>query len=295
MRCGICGSENTKIIYDDVIRNGSVGVYTDDKYQMYQCIDCGTIFHKLDEKKSLEYYQSTEYRKELENTTEITDYYQAHDREVLEKLEYTGTDIFRKKTVADIGCGGGSFLDFVSGAASNIVAIEPSAEYRRSLEKKGYHTFTYPEDALKEFEGKVDVVTSFDVIEHVNSPSDFMTNIFKLLSAEGIGIIGTPTDCPFMRSLLGHIYEQRLLFSYQHPWVLSSESFRICCEKAGFSNTRMEYKQRYGLSNMISWCIDKKPGGHNKIAAVTPAMSEVYRRELEQSEMSDYIVAYVRK
>ena len=295
MRCGICGSDNTKIIYDDVIRNGAIGVYTDENYQMYQCKDCGTIFHKLDESKSSEYYQSAEYRKELENTVDISDYYRSHDKEVLEKLEYTGTDIFRKSVVADIGCGGGSFLDFVSGPAAEIIAIEPSAEYRRGLKDKKYHTYTYASDALKDFQGKVDVVTSFDVIEHVNSPSEFMQDVFDLLKDGGIGIIGTPTDCPFMRKLLGHTYEQRLLFSYQHPWILSGNGFELCCKQAGFLDIRIDYKQRYGLSNVLAWCIEKKPEGHNRIPEVTAAMSDVYRRELEQNGMADYIVAYVRK
>lgn len=295
MRCKICSSENTKIIYDDNIRNGAINSYTDEKYQMYQCLDCGTIFHRLDTEKSNEYYQSKEYRQELEHTAEINDYYRNHDREVLEKLEYTGTDIFRNSIVADIGCGGGSFLDFVSGAADQIVAIEPSKEYRESLLKKGYHTYPYAADAMNDFEGKCDVVTSYDVIEHVNSPVEFMADVYHLLKFGGVGIIGTPTDCPFMRSLLGHTYEKKLLFSYQHPWILSGKSFEMCCTKAGFADVRIEYKQRYGLANMITWCIEKEPKGHNQFSSIAPALDDVYKRSLEQQQMADYIVAYVKK
>ena len=300
MKCGICGSDDTEVIYDDVVRNGGIGKYTDEKYQMYQCQACGTIFHKLDEAKSDAYYQSTEYRLEMNETADVDGYDRLHDGEVLEKLEYTGTDIYRNKIVADIGCGGGSFLDFVAGAAKEIVAIEPSASFRKALSTKGYRAYPYASDAMHDFAGKVDVVTSFDVIEHVNDPAEFMKDVHALLSKEnnrpgGVAIIGTPSDCPFMRMLLGKVYEQRVLFSYQHPWILSAKSLELCCRRAGFTDVRIETKQRYDLANAIRWCIEKKPTGHAKLSCVTPAMSEVYRKELEQQGMGDYLVAYVRK
>lgn len=184
MKCGICGSDDTAVIYDDVVRNGGIGKYTDEKYQMYQCQACGTIFHKLDEAKSDAYYQSTEYRLEMNETADVDGYDRLHDGEVLEKLEYTGTDIYRNKIVADIGCGGGSFLDFVAGAAKEIVAIEPSASFRKALSAKGYRAYPYASDAMHDFAGKIDVVTSFDVIEHVNDPAEFMKDVHALLSKE---------------------------------------------------------------------------------------------------------------
>lgn len=295
MKCGICGSEDTIIVYDDKIRNGALGVYTEENYQMYECKECGTIFHKLDAERSGEYYQSKEYRIDLEKTSDINDYYNNHDRDVLEKLEYTGTGIYRDKTVADIGCGGGSFLDFVSSVAKTIIAIEPSVEYRDSLTKKGYSTYSYATEALVDYEGKVDVITSYDVIEHVNNPVEFMTDVYRLLKLGGVGIIGTPTNCPVMRELLGHTYEQKLLFSYQHPWILSGNSFDLCCRKAGFTDVKVEYKQRYGLSNLIKWCAEKKPSGHSQMSFISSTMDECYKRELEQHNMADYIVAYVKK
>ncbi len=48
------------------------------------------------------------------------------DKETLDKLQYTKTDIFKGKSVADIGCGAGAFLVFLKGVAMNLVAIEPS-------------------------------------------------------------------------------------------------------------------------------------------------------------------------
>jgi len=295
MICKICGNEDVNVIYDDFIRDGAPGTLTKIKYKMYQCQNCKTIWHDNLDGSNEDYYTSKEYRNKLEGTANILDYYKMHDYEVLDKFKYCGTTVFRNKVVADIGCGGGGFLDFLSGVASDIVAIEPSQEYRNSLSQRQYHTYDFAENAKKDWLSKVDVVTSFDVIEHVDDPIAFMKDVYDLLKDGGIGVIGTPTDCPVMRALLGKDYEQGLLYSFQHIWILSDDGFLRCCRKAGFDNVQIQAVQRYGISNMISWVKEKKPMGHIRYDFVTDALDASYRHELEQTGQSDYIVAYVRK
>lgn len=59
-----------------------------------------------------------------------------------------------------------------------------------------------------EIRWKVEVVTSFDVIEHVENPRKFIKEVYELLAPNGTAIIGTPTDAPIMRELLGEVYEK---------------------------------------------------------------------------------------
>lgn len=295
MRCKICNFEETEIIYDDYIRDGAPGTLTKVKYQMHQCKSCGTIWHKTDQGENREFYQSAEYRNKLENSADPDHYYRLHDREVLEKLQYTGTELFRHARVADIGCGGGSFLDFLAGPADEIVAIEPSAVYREQLAGRGYSAFAYAADALADFKESLDVVTSFDVIEHADDPVAFMEEVYRLLKPGGKAVIGTPSDCPVMRALMGKEYEKKLLFSFQHPWILSRESFKICCKRAGFTQVRIEQKQRYGLSNLLSWLKEREPMGHCRYDFVSDTLERVYQSELEAKGLADYLIAYVTK
>ncbi|MCH4191445.1 MAG: class I SAM-dependent methyltransferase [Butyrivibrio sp.] len=293
MKCKICSSENIKVIYNDYIRNGEVGKITDQKYKMYQCDNCGVIWHDVIPDSNKEYYESEKYRKELENSADIESYYKIHDTEVLEKLNYTGTNIFRHKRVADVGCGGGSFLDFISGVASEVIAIEPSNIYRMGLEKKGYLVTDYSANAVKKGI-EADVVTSFDVIEHVDDPISFLRDIYDLLKKDGTAIVGTPTDAPLLRKFIGHEYEQ-FLFSYQHPWVLSARAFKLACVKAGFNNVIIEQKQRYGLTNAMMWLRDKKPCGHIQADIISGTLEELFKKCCEEQQSADYIVAYLKK
>ena len=220
MNCKLCGSEKIKIIYKGKIRNGALGRYTNHEVDILQCDDCEVIWHENLFDDVIQYYESKEYRNSLEGGSEEERFYQLHDKETLNKLQYTGTDLFRHRIIADIGCGCGAFLDFLKGVAKIIVAVEPSEAYREILQKKGFSTYAYTKDAKIEYEGKIEVITSFDVIEHVEEPKDFIHDIYAMLSRGGKAIIGTPTDAPVMRRLLGKIYEKELLFSTQHLWII---------------------------------------------------------------------------
>ena len=180
MKCKICGSKKTRIEYDGVIRDGGLGKYTRNNAKMYRCNTCGVIWHKPVHDNET-YYESPEYREQLEGSTEEQDFYRLHDAETLNKFTYTGTTIFRNKNVADIGCGCGAFLDFVAGVAKNVIAVEPSKVYQEILNRKGFDAFAYSHDANNKWGGKIDVVTSFDVIEHVKDPVSFIKDIHDLL------------------------------------------------------------------------------------------------------------------
>ncbi len=295
MKCKLCESENTKIIYNGQIRNGGLGKYTENNVPMYQCVDCNVIWHENDILDTKEYYESSEYRDTLEGGTEAARFYELHDAESLDKFKYTGTTIFRNKVVADIGCGCGAFLDFLKGVASKVVAVEPSEIYRNIMQEKGFRTFPYTHTAREEFEGGIDVITSFDVIEHVEEPLKFLSDIKALLNDGGQAIIGTPTDAPIMRELLGAVYEKKLLYSTQHLWIFSDKNLQMLAEKAGFSECSVKYYQRYGLSNMVAWLQQEKPCGHIKYDFISETLDKVYRSECEQNGIADYIVIYLKK
>lgn len=295
MKCKICGSENTDIIYNDLIRDGGLGQYTKKPIKIFQCKNCDVIWHDNEIADVKEYYETEEYRNELEGSSEEEKFYELHDKETLDKLNYTGTTIFRNKVVADIGCGCGAFLDYISGVAREVVAVEPSLKYRNIMSRKGFSTYSYADEAKKLYANKIDVITSFDVIEHVQSPESFIKDVYDLLTAGGKAIIGTPTDAPVMRSLLGKDYEKKRLFSTQHLWILSEKNLRIISEKCGFKNIDIKYYQRYGIDNMLGWLKDKEPKSEIKQKFITETLNNVWKAQLVDNGLADYIVLYLEK
>lgn len=294
MTCKICNSKNISVTYEGLIRDGGLGCYTKVPVKMYKCEDCNVIWHES-VKNLEEYYESAEYRNELEGTTEEQDFYRLHDGESMQKFMITGTTVFRNKVVADIGCGCGAFLDFIKGVAKKIIAIEPSEVYRKIMDKKGFVTFPYATSASEKYSEGVDVITSFDVIEHVESPEEFMKDAYCLLSTGGQAIIGTPTEAPVMRSLLGTVYEQKQLFSTQHPWVLSEKSLSIIAERAGFKNIKIKYFQRYSVGNLLGWIREKESRSEIKEDFLSEGFDSAWKSMCNEKGLSDYIVIYAEK
>lgn len=295
MECKICKSDNVEIIYNKIIRNGGLGRYTSHPVPMYQCKACGVIWHDRMVEDVNEYYESPKYRDSMNEGSDIEVFYQNHDRETFDKLQYTGTEIFRDKVVTDIGCGGGAFLDVLRGVAAKIIAIEPSELFRDVLIKKGFFTYSYAQDALQDWGSKVDVVTSFDVIEHVDNPMNFICDSYDLLQNNGTAIIGTPTDAPIMRSLLGECYEKEVLFSVQHLWILSGKSLCRMAKEAGFRKTEIRYYQRYGIGNLLGWCLEKKPRKNIEIPFISKEMDAAWKGACSGHEVADYVVLYATK
>lgn len=189
----------------------------------------------------------------------------------------------------------GAFLDFLKGVADTVVAIEPSEKYRRAMNLKGFKTYSYAEEALKDWKGRIDVATSFDVIEHVEAPRKFMKNIYQLLAEGGYAVVGTPTDAPVMRSILSQVYEQKQLFSTQHMWVFSAKNLRLLAEESGFQRIEVKYFQRYGIGNFLGWLRDKNPRSDIQNVFLEHSLDSVWKSECCAKELSDYIVLYAYK
>lgn len=294
MKCKLCESENIEVAYHGYIRDGKVCSKTPEEIDIYRCKKCGVMWHHAGHDLKT-FYESKDYRMELESTSDIEDFYQLHDFESLDKFCYTGTDCFRHKIVADIGCGGGAFLDFLSGVSDKIIAVEPSDYYRNILKQKGYFTYPYASDAYGEFSGQVDVITSFDVIEHVDDPIAFLKDVFILLKEGGRAAIGTPTEAPLMRKLIGKDYDQKLLFSTQHIWVFNSSSLQYAAKCAGFQTMQIRYAQRYGIGNMVAWLDEKMPRGNIRYDIIPDSLDAAFRSTLENSGLSDYVLIDLTK
>lgn len=292
MTCAICHCPNVDTIYTGKIRGGKYGNYTCEMVDVYQCTQCGIIFHLASETPKKDCYETDSYRQMFGE--KASDYYSFHDNEVLPKLQYTGTAIFRDKIVADIGCGGGSFLDFVQGAAKKVIAVEPTRSFHPLLREKGYYTFAYSVQALEKFRNEVDVVTSFDVIEHVEHPLEFLRECYELCKSGGNIVIGTPSEQTITRQILGGVFDQ-FLFQTQHPWIFNEKSLRFMAEQAGFRNIEVKYKHRYGLGNLLAWLKYQKPMGNVSWDFVSNEMSAVWNAACESNGIADYLVLYAQK
>ena len=105
--------------------------------------------------------------------------------------------------IIDVGAGDGTMLSELrnTGLGNDFVAIEPTSDLAESCEAKGFRVFNcFAETASNEklLMGSAFLVTSFEVIEHLVSPADFMINLSSLSKKRGVilitGLFGSGFD-----------------------------------------------------------------------------------------------------
>ena len=288
--CGICGGTNLEVLYRGRIRLGRFGNFSQEDHTVWKCAQCLAGFLPNTLGQSELYYESQAYREEVDVGADVADYFRLHDGEQVFNLAVTGVAVFRDKMVADVGCGGGSFLDVVKGYARGAVAIEPSRIFRESLIGRGYVAYSYSRDALSDHRGRVDVVTSFSVLEHVQDPLAFLREIRDLLAPDGKMILSTPNAGDALLEALPDTYPS-FFFRKAHLWYFNSISLKNLLERAGYEDIRIIPRQRFGLSNFLGWMRDASPQGHKRISFVTEAMDAIWKVELERTQRCDYLYA----
>jgi SAM-dependent methyltransferase len=135
-------------------------------------------------------------------------------------------------SVVDVGAGFGTFCQEVTrlGAFERVVAVEPEPHLAATCRSKGIETVEARIEAA-ELAERVDVITSFEVIEHLFSPRDLVERCASLLPTGGLFVVTCPNvkgfDIQVLREKANAVDTEHL--NYMHP-----ESLGGLLELVGF-------------------------------------------------------------
>jgi len=287
--CEICGDANWTDVYRGDIRAGAFETFAQDG-TVAACGGCGVW--RLDELHTFGAieYESTAYRSAMDQGLDTDSFFANHDPTQIMNLVGVGVEGLRGAVIADIGCGAGSFLDFVSGVAAGIVAVEPGQLYQESMRQRGFSVYSYAEDALVDYAGKVDLAVSFQVIEHVPDPKAFLVDMRRLLRPGGRAVVATPNRRDILLTLLPDEFSS-FYYRSAHRWYFDEESLAGCAERAGLKVDVTRYLHSYGLSNAVAWLRDRKPIGLERIKGIDALGDRLWSSYLETTAQTDTIYA----
>lgn len=113
----------------------------------------------------------------------------------------------KEKRVLDIGCNTGILLDYARSKGCYTFGIEPSLASLEVLRNKGHIAFPSIENMTE----KYDVITAFDLIEHLYDLPKFLNHTWEHLADEGVVIL-----------LTGDIQSLTARLSKEHWWYLKA-------------------------------------------------------------------------
>ena len=289
--CPVCSSDSWTKSYTGAVRVGK-GLSKDSEVR--KCSTCG--LERLSERDCFqeEDYQSAEYRVSLEQGHEVSKHFEEHDELVRFTMEAIWPTSLRNLSVADIGCGPGTFLDHISGVAKDLLAVEPNEIFSKSLKDRGYSWHPSTADAGATRKGELDFVFSNQVIEHVDDPEQFLNDIYDMLKVGGKAMISTPNQQDILMELLPEAFPA-FFYRVHHRWYFNGENLRALAEKVGFKCEKIKYIHRYGISNTMHWLKNKKGCGRSNMPPFDDTMDELWASWLNKTGRADNIFILLEK
>jgi 2-polyprenyl-3-methyl-5-hydroxy-6-metoxy-1,4-benzoquinol methylase len=113
-----------------------------------------------------------------------------------EEYSFASKFILPEQNVLDVGCGAGVFARFIP--LAHFTGLEFNPESIKKAEKNSVKVHQLSaKDYYEKFSHKFDVVSSFQVIEHVENPAEFIEDCLRLVNDEGYLILSVPNNDGF--------------------------------------------------------------------------------------------------
>jgi SAM-dependent methyltransferase len=147
------------------------------------------------------------------------------------------------RSVIDVGCGSGLFLDQLRTAMPSIKAtgLEINESAAAQARSRGHHVeiLDWSSDNFA-IDGvpKADLVVCHQVLEHVGDPVRFLEAIRAMLTDKGLAIISTPDSAGLVGAQIDSLTEQ----PPHHVTKWTEQAFRAALPRAGFHSIHVYYE-----------------------------------------------------
>ena len=224
-----------------------------ERYRLVRCSSCTGVWLASPPKpEEMGLHYTEEYHKGI---------MAAGEGDVANRWKYPRRRIANYKqggAVLDIGCSSGGFLSTMKGPAWKLYGIEmEESTAERARANTGASIFVGDAVAAPFLPDTFDLITSFDLLEHVYSPREFLTKVFEWLKPGGIYYAIMPNIDSWEARLFGtHWYGLELprhLFHFS-PRSLSCLMTDLGFEEVCVKTPRVSYLRRsagYVFSSLL--------------------------------------------
>lgn len=257
VNCHLCGKDDYKVIYPSTLleddfshdkitseMKNTLGDYKKHS-RIVKCFHCNLIYtNPMENPNSLmegyedvideEYLKTEKFRKILHT-------------EHLKQIEK-----FKKKgNLLDIGCFAGYFLELAKERGWNTFGIEPSKWASNMARSRNIKIIGNDIQKIRIKNAYYDVITMWDVIEHLSNPIDVLDKCYKSLKDNGIIALGTPDYECLIARIMGNNYPYLVRM---HHVLYTPETLSNMLEKSGFKVIK---KYTYGRTFPVSYILDR--------------------------------------
>lgn len=220
-----------------------------ENYTLVRCPECLLVWLSHPPKPTEMHLHYTDaYHKLISGAGENSPARWKDRKTVLTKHKQSGS-------LLDMGCSSGSFLEFMKGESWNLYGIEMSIEGARTAEERSHaQVFVgnildapFPRESF-------DVITCFDVLEHLYEPRQVMARVGEWLKPGGIFYVLVPNvDSAEARAFGSYWHGLELP---RHLFHYSPQSLKRLAELAQLSQVSLETRRNPAVGTSLRYVWD---------------------------------------
>ncbi len=230
LTCLVCGKTDIKVSFE---KSG---------INYYECRDCSFRFSMPSKnpnfKQTIDEYEPAYQSYLAEQPSDLPNF----------KAALRWMELFHPLSDAnaahlDVGAGSGKFIDYIrSKRPCKSMGIEPSRALFDAfcLADKGIECKVF-EDFAQSTELRFNVITAFDVLEHLPDPCGFFEGARKLLTDGGYLFISTPDVGALVPKVMG---KQWYHYNAYHLAYLNRQTMAKLAQKHGFEIVEFSHKSK---------------------------------------------------
>jgi len=265
--CNLCGRDNYQVIYEakqmQVQERDLFGVYraSADEFlfdQLVKCKHCGLIYinPRLNYDTILKIYETGEDHDFISQA-------KAREKTFLNYIKLIEKYASKGK-ILDVGTGSGAFLNAAKKRGWQVYGIEPN-KWLREWARKSYGIDIkngtliqqkYPDNFF-------DVVTLWDVLEHLGDPKAELWEIKRILKPSGLLVINFPNISSLLAKLAGRKWW--FLLSV-HLYYFTPQTLKKLLSLTGFSTLKTSMHFQYLSLGYLAYRAKAYNRGAYKIA-----------------------------
>lgn len=247
MKCPICLNKKFNVLYKI------------DDYEILKCNICSLVLLDSDfEITDIKNFYKDNYFNRSDNKSGYLNYFGALgglEKTFSKRLEEI-LKFKKAKSILDIGSGPGIFLKVCKNKgieAQGVEISEEAVDYAKNVLNVSVTKSTLEEFNPKE---KFDLITAWDVIEHITDPNLFLQKVHKILNKNGCFIFSTGDINSIIAKISGKNWH---LFTLpDHMFFYSKKSIKAILENNGFRVVKITYPfSWYSLSYLIERFLKK--------------------------------------
>lgn len=246
--CDLCGSDRSRVRFPSTLKGGDKGdlsAYrcTYDGYGRHhtivECLECGLVYAdpRYSNGEVLSKYEAVEDPLYVEERQGRVLTFERHLRP-LEKIAPPGDD----RRLLDVGCHVGVFVEIAARHGWDAWGVEPSHWAVAQARQAGLQVVEGTLATAGFEDAFFDVITMWDVIEHVEQPSAEVREALRLLKPGGMLVVHTMDLDSLFARLMGRRWPWLM---EMHIYYFSRRTLAALLERAGFQVVSVRPQGRY--------------------------------------------------